>query len=138
MDIYHILNWLAVLLNNRRIDFSGDVMKLGHDYVTSEYMGDYGNYDVIKGYRADDSCFLFARAFLNNSISLKTLNQAMYLGKLGEQIVLKSKEFFDRLIYIDSSTAHANIYFSKKIARDMNVRSNFFKFKKVNQLKKHS
>ena len=32
------------------------------------------NYDVIIGYRADDSYFAFAQDFLNNAISLNTLN----------------------------------------------------------------
>ena len=42
---------------------------------------------MIIGYRADDSYFSFANAFLNNTLSLEQLKEAMYLGKLGEQVI---------------------------------------------------
>lgn len=48
-------------------------------------------YDLIIGYRADDSYFDYAESFLNNGISVQQLAKAMRLGKLGEQIVVKSK-----------------------------------------------
>ncbi|MBR2627880.1 MAG: DUF3990 domain-containing protein, partial [Peptococcaceae bacterium] len=38
------------------------------------------------GYRADDSYFSFANAFLNNTLSLRQLEKAMMLGKHGEQV----------------------------------------------------
>ena len=60
------------------------------------------DHDFIKGYRADDSYFSFAAAFLNNTISLSQLEKAMVLGKLGEQIVAKSEKAFDRLAYISA------------------------------------
>ena len=56
-------------------------------YIDEHFAVEYKQYDVIKGYRADDSYFSFASAFLNNTISLQQLEKAMLLGKLGEQIV---------------------------------------------------
>ena len=50
-----------------------------------------GEYDVIIGYRADDSYFSFAKDFINNTISVEQLAEAMRLGELGIQIVLKSE-----------------------------------------------
>ena len=46
------------------------------------------NLVLFIGYRADDSYFSFANAFLNNTISLEQLRKAMYLGKLGKPEVL--------------------------------------------------
>lgn len=51
-------------------------------------------FDLITGYRADDSYFDYAESFLNNGISVEQLARAMRQGKLGEQIVLKSQFAF--------------------------------------------
>ena len=70
---------------------------MAKEFLIKNYHIDVGNYDVIKGYRADDSYFRFAEDFLNNTISIQKLEEAMYLGKLGEQIVLKSPRAFERI-----------------------------------------
>ena len=84
---YHILNWLYVLLDNRKFRIGGGVARQAKQYIDEHFAVEYKQYDVIKGYRADDSYFSFASAFLNNTISLQQLEKAMLLGKLGEQIV---------------------------------------------------
>ena len=89
---YCILDWLEVLLENRRFDIQSDFGEEASSYLRANFGADYGRYDLIKGYRADDSYFSFAQDFLNNAISLSTLEKAMKLGLLGEQIVLKSKK----------------------------------------------
>ena len=58
---------------------------------------DSTEYDIIKGYRADDSYFSFAQDFINGTISYRQLGNAMCLGKLGQQVVLKSKKAFDKI-----------------------------------------
>ena len=86
-------------------------------------MPDISEYDVIIGYRADDSYFSFARAFLNNQISLSQLSRAMRLGKLGEQVVLKSEKAFE-VIRFDSYFSVANeLYYAKRKARDYEARA---------------
>ena len=64
-----------------------------------KYYIDPSEYDVVIGFRADDSYFDYAESFLNNGISVEQLAQAMRLGKLGEQIVIKSKFAFSKLKY---------------------------------------
>lgn len=63
--------------------------------VEKNYLIDISEYDMIIGYRADDSYFSFVRSFLSNEISLKQLNYAMALGELGKQYVLKSQKHFN-------------------------------------------
>ena len=58
-------------------------------------------FDLITGYRADDSYFSYAKDFLNNVISVSQLSQAMKLGELGEQIVLMSPKAFDKIKFIE-------------------------------------
>ncbi|GAB1476879.1 DUF3990 domain-containing protein [Bacillota bacterium] len=122
---YHILNWLSILLENRTFRMSGDIAQRAQDYIFEHFMIEYKSYDVIKGYRADDSYFSFATAFLNNTISLAQLERAMVLGNLGEQVVLRSQKAFDNLAFVESTAAPRAIYLPKKLARDTEARAEF-------------
>ena len=122
---YHILNWLAILLENRTFVIERGLALTAKDYILSEFLPEYRNADVIRGYRADDSYFSFASAFLNNTISLEQLGKAMRLGKLGEQVVLKSRRSFSQLKYSRAILADNQIYYPKKAARDRSARESF-------------
>jgi len=119
---YNLLNWLAVLLNNRTFRISNDIAAEGKEYLLDKFLPDIGAYDIIIGYRANDSYFSFANAFLNNALSLAQLEKAMYLGKLGEQTVLKSKKSFEQIRFINFYSADREVYYPKKSARDKEAR----------------
>lgn len=122
---FHILNWLSILLENRTFRISSHVAQRAREYMLEHFMVEYKSYDVIKGYRADDSYFSFATSFLNNTISLEQLEKAMALGNLGEQVVLRSEKSFDCLTFVEAITAPKSIYLPKKIARDELARVEF-------------
>lgn len=124
---YNILNWLAVLLANRTFRISNDIAAEGKAYMLDRYPPDTESFDVIIGYRANDSYFSFANAFLNNTLSLAQLNKAMHLGKLGEQTVLKSKKAFEQISFIHSEAADREIYYPMKSARDHKARLTYRK-----------
>lgn len=126
---FHILNWLFVLLENRQFRIGGDVARQAKDYIFQHFAIDYKSYDIIKGYRADDSYFSFASAFLNNTISISQLEKAMVLGKLGEQVVALSEKAFDSFAFVESHSAPKEIYLPKKLARDTAAREEFKKEK---------
>jgi hypothetical protein len=115
---YNILNWLAVLLNNRVFRISNDVAYEGKSFLLDKLLPDTATFDVIIGYRANDSYFSFANAFLNNALSLTQLDRAMYLGKLGEQTVLKTKKSYEQIRFIRGEAADREIYYPMKSARD--------------------
>ena len=46
----------------------------------------------------------------------------MHLGKLGEQIVLKSRLAFKHIRFVDAQPAAAEIYYGKKCLRDREAR----------------
>ena len=102
---YHILNWLSVLLENRRFRIDGAIAQQAKAYISENFSVDYKQYDIIRGYRADDSYFSFANAFLNNTISVTQLEKAMVLGKLGEQIVLISQKAFASIEFVNAIPA---------------------------------
>ena len=107
---YCTLHWLALLVNNRRFDLSTPIMRQGLYHLSQNFLIDISKYDLIKGYRADDSYFSFAEAFLSNQISYKQLQEAMKLGKLGEQFVLKSQKAFNAITYTGYEIAEGNKY----------------------------
>lgn len=124
---YHILNWLAILLENRTFDLKTPIAVQTRNYILEHFLPDFEQYDVIIGYRADDSYFSFARAFLENGISLEQLQRAMHLGKLGEQIVLKSSEAFDCVCFMEAVPAVSTVYHPRRLARDRQAREGFVK-----------
>lgn len=50
----------------------------------------------------------------------------MYLGKLGQQFVLKSKKAFGQLRFLGYETAGRDIWFQKKELRDRAARREYF------------
>ena len=122
---YHILNWLSVLLENRRFRIDGAIAQQAKAYISENFSVDYKQYDIIRGYRADDSYFSFANAFLNNTISVTQLEKEMVLGKLGEQIVLISQKAFASIEFVNAIPAPNEIYLPKKLARDTAARKDF-------------
>lgn len=124
---FTILHWLAILMDNRIGRLSTPIEKRGREYLLDHFLPDYKKYDVIIGYRADDSYFSFARSFVGNGISLEQLGYAMLLGKLGEQVVLKSEKAFDQIAYIDYSVVDHIEYYPKRKARDEAARAAYLK-----------
>lgn len=126
---YNILNWLAVLTKHRSYWQSGSIAEEAKEYLQKNFYVDISPYDVICGYRADDSYFSFAQDFVAGAISLSKLSEAMRLGKLGEQIVLKSKKAFSKIKFVESEQVSADVYFEKKTARDSEARREYRKSK---------
>lgn len=126
-DDYTILNWLALLVANRRFQATSPVAVQGIDYLKKQFLPDISGYDAIVGYRADDSYFAFARAFVNNTISVDQLAQAMRLGKLGEQFVLKSEKAFNALPYLGYENAPSTVYYVRRKSRDDKARNEYSK-----------
>lgn len=132
---YHILNWLAVLTRHRSYWQKGSIAEDAKKYLQENFYVDVSKFDVIIGYRADDSYFSFAQDFIMGTISLEKLGMAMRLGKLGEQIVLKSQKAFSQLEYQGNETAFAQVYFAKKAERDLKARREYMmEKKKANRL----
>ena len=122
---YNILNWMALLLQFRIPKGMTPNDEMAREYILKNFSIDLTKVDVIIGYRADDSYFSFARAFVNNEISLNQLSYAMRLGKLGEQVVLKSKKAFDEIKFVSYEVCDNTIYYAKRKARDDEAREAF-------------
>lgn len=132
---YTILHWLAILLENRHFDSPSSLSHEAKEYILNNFSVDYKSYDVIIGYRADDSYFSFAQDFLNGTISYRQLNNALHLGNLGQQFVLKSKKAFDLISFIGYESASFNEWYSRKENRDKAARRDYFDTEKNKRLR---
>jgi hypothetical protein len=117
-----VLNWIAILLEHRTLSLDSEIAIDAKDYIIEHFSIDTSEYDVIIGYRADDSYFRYAESFVENGLSLRSLNKALHLGKLGEQTVLISKKAYNQIKFIDAEPVDKTIYYPKFIDRDTKAR----------------
>ena len=95
-----VLKWITLLVSHR---FSKDAYaqnKATIDWLKNNYYPNIEQYDMVVGYRADDSYFKYSEEFVTDNLSLEKLEEAMKLGKLGLQYVLMSKKAFNSIKYI--------------------------------------
>jgi hypothetical protein len=115
---YTILNWIAVLVEHRIFSIKTPIARRAKRYLIDNFGINVNAYDLITGYRADDSYFDYAESFLNNGISVEQLAKAMRLGKLGEQIVLKSQFAFSRIKFQGFEVAEKEEFYVLRKSRD--------------------
>ena len=124
---YTILNWLAILLENRVFSIKTPIAKKARNYIIENFGINVNAYDIIIGYRADDSYYDYAEAFINNTISIEQLSKAMRLGKLGEQIVIKSQFAFSSLVFEGFEIALKDEFYKFRKDRDKEANELYYK-----------
>lgn len=125
---YSVLHWLSILVQNREVDDLEN--REAVEFLKKNYSIDTSKFDLIVGYRADDSYFTFARDFINDAITIQSLTKAMRLGKLGLQVMVKSEEAFNRLQFLGYESVSKSLYYSKYKERDGNTRSSYKELRK--------
>lgn len=123
---YTILNWITVLIEHRLFSIKAPNVRRTKQYLSDNFSVNVNAYDVITGYRADDSYYEYAAAFLNNSITVDQLSHAMKLGNLGGQIVIKSPYAFSCL-HFEGYERTDERYFEKRKKRDKEANELYFK-----------
>lgn len=94
------LHWIAELLYNRRINIDpteNTPVSRNIKRFISKYKLNTSIYDIIIGYRADDSYFRYAEAFAYGNLYKETLERVLRLGELGIQVCFKSNRAFQKL-----------------------------------------
>lgn len=135
---FNIIHWISVLLKNRKFTIDNDIAATAYEYILKNFPVDTDSYDVITGYRADDSYFSYARDFLNNTITVKKLSEAMKLGKLGNQIVLKSPLAFNRIEFLGYEVAPQDVHFPLRKNRDELARISYLSSRNKNPFDSNS
>lgn len=119
---YTVLNWIALLLKNRQFALKTPVAEDAREYLIKQFAPPVEQYDLIRGYRADDSYFSYAQSFVENGLPLGLLNRALRLGNLGEQIVLVSGRAFKQLEFEGAEPVAAAEYYPRFLDRDIKAR----------------
>lgn len=120
-----VMQWLGVLMENRPVRLESPIQEEGMNWIRSHFRVETDGYDVIRGYRADDSYFGFVRAFLENGITLGQLTAAMRFGNLGEQVMVKSERAFAALSFKGYEVASWSEYHLRRLTRDEEARRRF-------------
>lgn len=120
-----VLNWIAVLLQYRTFRLSSPVAEGAREYLIEHFSVQTDAFDVVTGYRADDSYFQYAESFVENGLSLRGLGRALRLGKLGLQTVLVSPRAIDRLTFRDAVPVDEKEYYPKFLERDRRARKEY-------------
>lgn len=124
---HSVLNWIALLLKNRIFTLQDEIAIDARNYIIEHYSVDLSNYDVVIGYRADDSYFSYAQSFVSNTLPLRSLNLALKLGKLGVQTVLISEKAFKNITFVDAEPVEKEEYYPKFLSRDTTARTTYQK-----------
>ena len=120
---FTVLNWMAVLLEHRKISLGVGIADEARAFVIENYGVDLTSADIVHGYRADDSCFQIARSFLNNRISVEVLEQSLFLGGLGYQVAILSDVAFSHLSWLGAEPAQARTWHPRRVKRDADARA---------------
>ncbi len=120
-----VLNWIAILLKHRTFSLSSPIALDAREYIIEHFAVDTIGYDLITGYRADDSYFRYAESFVENTLPLRSLNKALQLGKLGLQTVLVSPKAFEQIQFDNAVPVDKSTYYPKFVARDSKARQTY-------------
>lgn len=123
---YTILNWAALVMSARKYRISEASFERNLEYLTENFYVDPSEADIVKGPRADETYFFFARSFLRGKISVRQLKTLMNLGPMGEQIAVRSGEAFRRLAFCSFEGVDAVYAYSKKKTRNDGALANYY------------
>ncbi|MGL4949214.1 MAG: DUF3990 domain-containing protein [Anaeroplasmataceae bacterium] len=103
IDKSNVMLWLSILLKHRIPDDPGFKDNMNRIQLIDKYYSiDIEDYDIIRGYRADDSYFSYVVSFIKDDLKYDFLVESMNLGNLGYQVAIKSEKAFNRLEFVGS------------------------------------
>jgi hypothetical protein len=101
-NLFSVLNWLAILMHFRTLDTPFvRTNKLTLEWLKRYYI-DINDYDVVIGFRADDSYFRFPIRFVSNDLSYEDLEGVFLSGDLGVQYAFVSERAVSCLRFVEA------------------------------------
>lgn len=102
------LTWLAILAKHRFTAQSKRYAINKDKLITEYYDKAIEDFDVIIGYRADDSYFKFAKAVVAEDADVGLLGELLHTGNLGHQVFIQSERAFSKLQEVYNNWAGGN------------------------------
>lgn len=122
-----VLAWIAEVVANRGTN--QEAANVVGERLVELYRPQHKGYDIIKGYRADDSYTQVVEAFLLNQINIFEVEHLFYKGSLGNQIFLKSERAFENIKWLESYEVamleeykNADVYTRREVNRFLSER----------------
>ena len=112
-----ILSWMAILMRHRPGTDSRRWDLIQQRFIEKYYI-DVEAYDVVIGYRANDSYLAIAKQFARGEIGVGILGRLLKLGSFGVQVCVKSKLAYTRLRHLEASEVDYSQYHAQFISRD--------------------
>lgn len=129
LNKFNSFEWLSTLIVNREVSGLSLLAKRNMKKFLDKYPPvKVDDYDVIVGYRADDSYFGFVRLFFEGVITVNYLTKALELGNLGYQVALKSERSFDNLSFVTSHNLNDKSLSEEYDSRDFRARRSLKEF----------
>jgi hypothetical protein len=97
LDENNVLAWVSVLMTHRRGRKIRGAARERCERMIGLFGVDVSQYDVVRGFRANDSYFQFTADFVTDTISLDTLKKSISAGNLGCQVCIKSEKAYRQL-----------------------------------------
>lgn len=123
LDKYGALAWIAEVLYHRVpeqfINYEDAIREM---FVKKYRVRGIENFDVIYGYRADDSYFQIIVSFLSNQITVPEVVNYFMEGRLGKQVCIKSKKAFSAVKFVRAENVPVAIKNQKAVSKDIEAR----------------
>lgn len=131
IDENNVLLWIAILMNNRELSDLSPSGEVNLSLFIEKYLTvDVNDYDIIVGYRADDSYFKFATSFIEGALTYEYLVKSVKLGNLGYQVAIKSEEAFNRLNLMNSYFLQSPELKNEYRKRDLLARNTYLDYER--------
>ena len=131
IDENNVLLWIAILMNNRELSDLSPSGEVNLSLFIEKYLTvDVNDYDIIIGYRADDSYFKFATSFIEGDLTYEYLVESVKLGNLGYQVAIKSEEAFNRLTLMNSYSLQSPELKNEYYKRDLLARNTYLDYER--------
>ena len=130
---YNPLNHLALLLYFRPFPMHSQRDYLVKSFILQRFMPDIKGYDIILGFRTDDSNFSLMKHFFYGDISYEALKKALKKDKNNRQYVLKSQKAFSAVKTLRYFESDRTENYPKKFARDAALKASIEKLCKENE-----
>lgn len=127
LNEHGVLAWIAEVVSHRGTN--QEAASIVGNRLVEKYCPVDEEYDIIKGYRADDSYTQVVEAFLLNQINVYEVERLFYKGSLGNQIFLKSEKAFEHIKWIEAYSAEhreeykkADLYARREVNKFLSAR----------------
>ncbi|MDR1578747.1 MAG: DUF3990 domain-containing protein [Synergistaceae bacterium] len=126
LDENNTLAWISILMAHRRSRKIRGAALERCNRMIERYGIDINSYDVIRGFRANDSYFQFTADFVTDTITIETLMKSIIAGDLGLQVCVKSGRAYRQMEkcadVIAINGAEYDYYHNRYLSKDSDAR----------------